>query len=108
MEIYYRDSPNTQRGRTDPVFSLPRRPVRAGQPALLDWTGAGILGVAAQRWPFTQLPFSSARVKRSAGAGERRERGEDTGGRKTREKEAQRDRKQGRYGVGMRGSPAAV
>lgn len=63
-----------QRGRTDPVFP-PRRPVRRGQPALLDWTGAGILGVAAQHWPFTELPFSSARVKRSAGAGEWREGG---------------------------------
>lgn len=46
----------------------------------MDWTGAGILGVAAQRWPFTQLPFSSARVKRSAGEGERRERGSIQGG----------------------------
>lgn len=44
----------------------------------MDWTGAGILGVAAQHWPFTELPFSSARVKRSAGAGERRE-GENEG-----------------------------
>lgn len=56
------------RGRNDPVFP-PGQPVRGGQPALLDWTGAGILGVAAQHWPFTGLPFSSARVKRSAGAG---------------------------------------
>lgn len=55
-------------------FFPPRQPVTGGQPALLDWTGAGILGVAAQHWPFTELPFSSARVKRSAGArGERRE-----------------------------------
>lgn len=63
-----------QRGRNDPVFP-PRQPVTGGQPALLDWTGAGILGVAAQHWPFTELPFSSARVKRSAGAGEQREGG---------------------------------
>lgn len=64
-----------QRGSSESVFFFPpRQPVTGGQPALLDWTGAGILGVAAQHWPFTELPFSSARVKRSAGArGERRE-----------------------------------
>ena len=47
----------------------------------MDWTGAGILGVAAQHWPFTELPFSSARVKRSAGAGEKggRDAGENEG-----------------------------
>lgn len=31
------------------------------QPGLLDWTGAGILGVAAQRWSFKDLPFSATR-----------------------------------------------
>lgn len=44
----------------------------------MDWTAAGIPGAAAQRWPFTQLPFSSARVKRSAGAGEHMERGKES------------------------------
>lgn len=95
-------------------FNPPRRAVRAGQPALLDWTAAGIPGAAAQRWPFTQLPFSSARVKRSAGAGERRERGKERGrmqgGRKEREeKRGRRDRKtEGEGGGGKGGSPAAV
>jgi len=85
---------HTHTGRSDPVFP-PRQPGTGRQPALLDWTGAGILGAAAQHWPFTVLPFSSARVKRSAGAGETREGG-------CRRKRG--DRKEERDGVVRRGS----